>query len=62
MKPRIIGVVVLALFMLLALVACDVDDTAQPTCVEFDIDHPKAKTKRPTAPKAPAYRAPTKRR
>ncbi|AKZ59175.1 exported protein of unknown function [Streptomyces ambofaciens ATCC 23877] len=55
--------VVLALVAALAmLAACDIDDTAQPSCVEVDVDAPKVK--KPTGPKitAPALRIPTKRK
>ncbi|MGW0468321.1 hypothetical protein ACWDX6_24100 [Streptomyces sp. NPDC003027] len=55
------------LFLMTALVAalflvagCVGDEAAQPTGVEIDIDAPKAKPKKPSTPKAPAFKAPTK--
>ncbi|MFC8583211.1 hypothetical protein ACFUGD_01335 [Streptomyces sp. NPDC057217] len=46
------------LFGLVALGACTNPDTAQSPGIEIDIDGPKHKAKKPSVPKAPAYKAP----
>ncbi|MEV4939580.1 hypothetical protein [Streptomyces zaomyceticus] len=45
---------------LITLGACTGPDVAQSPGIEIDIDDPKSKTKKPAAPKAPAYKAPRK--
>lgn len=58
--------ILLLVAALLLVSACEFDDSATDTgtCVEIDVDHPKAKhpkTSKPRTakPKAPAYRAPS---
>jgi hypothetical protein len=51
---------VVALLLALALASCDFDDSpAQPPGVEVDIDAPKVKKPKTSAPKAPSYRKPS---
>lgn len=56
--------VLLMVAALLLVTACGTDDSTSPTCVEVDIDHPKAKHPKTQKPKPPAPqpKAPTTRR